>query len=129
MKSILILLSLLFAYQLSGQDPLLQETDSALEGAATKITQEYNDQLALDAKQYILFEQKVEEFLIREETIQENFKGEDKLDKLYKLRKAESLEMRNILTKPQFDLYKRIKQQIQPLAKVNTDKKKGLKNK
>lgn len=129
MKSILILLSLLFAYQLSGQDPLLQETDSALEGVATKITQEYNDQLALDAKQYILFEQKVEEFLIREETIQENFKGEDKLDKLYKLRKAESLEMRNILTKPQFDLYKRIKQQIQPLAKVNTDKKKGLKNK
>lgn len=129
MKSILILLSLLFAYQLSGQDPLLQETDSALEGVATKITQEYNDQLALDAKQYILFEQKVEEFLIREETIQENFKGEDKLDKLYKLRKAESLEMRNILTKPQFDLYKRIKQEIQPLAKVNTDKKKGLKNK
>lgn len=129
MKSILILLSLLFTYQLSGQDPLLQETDSALEGVATKITQEYDNHLALDVKQYMLFEKKVEEFLIREKIIHQNFKGKDKLDMLYKLRKAETLEMRNILTRPQFDLYKRIKQQIQPLAKVNTDKKKGIQNK
>ena len=42
---------------------------------------------------------------------------------LYKLRKAETMEMRNVLTKPQFDLYKRIKPQIQPLAQVSVDDK------
>ncbi|GAB4164171.1 MAG: hypothetical protein Tsb0033_25280 [Winogradskyella sp.] len=102
------------------QDPIIQENNETLENVAISITERYNDELALDAKQYILFQKKVEEFLIREEKIHDKFKGKEKLNKLYKLRKAESLEMRNILTQQQFNLYKRLKPQIQPLAIVET---------
>lgn len=104
------------------QDPVMQKNNESLETIATSITDKYDDKLALDAKQFMLFQKKVEEFLIREEKIHANYKGEEKLDRLYKLRKAESLEIRNILTKPQFTLYKRMKPQIQPLAVVDTEK-------
>lgn len=104
------------------QDPVMQKNNESLETIATSITDKYDDKLALDAKQFMLFQKKVEEFLIREENIHANYKGEEKLDRLYKLRKAESLEIRNILTKPQFTLYKRMKPQIQPLAVVDTEK-------
>lgn len=104
------------------QDPVMQKNNESLETIATSITDKYDDKLALDAKQFMLFQKKVEEFLIREENIHANYKGEEKLDRLYKLRKAESLEIRNILTKPQFTLYKRMKPQIQPLAVVGTEK-------
>ncbi|MHA7843000.1 MAG: hypothetical protein ACX93I_06745 [Winogradskyella sp.] len=104
------------------QDPVMQKNNESLETIATSITDKYDDKLALDAKQFMLFQKKVEEFLIREEKIHTNYKGEEKLDRLYKLRKAESLEIRNILTKPQFTLYKRMKPQIQPLAVVDTEK-------
>ena len=121
MRLLLLLITLLFTYNISAQDPLVQKDNEALEAVAIKITKIYDDQLGLDGKQYILFEKKVEEYLIREENIHNNFSGEEKLDQLYKLRKAESMEMRNVLTKPQFDLYIRIKPQIQPLAKIDTE--------
>jgi hypothetical protein len=121
MRIVVLLLTLLFTYNLSAQDPLIQKDNEALEAVAIKITKIYDDQLGLDGKQYVLFEKKVEEYLIREENIHNNFSGEEKLDKLYKLTKAESMEMRNVLTQPQYDLYLRIKPQIQPLAKIDTE--------
>ncbi|MDN3493698.1 hypothetical protein [Winogradskyella bathintestinalis] len=121
MKTTLFIITFLFTFHLSAQDPILQNRDKALEAVATKITTTYDDQLGLDGKQFTLFEKKVEEYLIREEKIHEEFNGEDKLSKLYKLRKAETMEMRNILTQPQFDLYKRIKSQLQPLAVIDSD--------
>ena len=123
MKPLAIIFTLLFTFQITAQDPILQKENKALESVATTITRAYDDQLELDAKQYVLFEGKVEEFLIREEKIHKEFKRKNRLDQLYKLRKAESLEMRNILTQPQFDLYVRIKPQIQPLAKIEVDDK------
>jgi hypothetical protein len=100
----------------------MQQNNESLETVAASITDKYDDELELDAKQFVLFQKKVEEFLIREEKIHANYNGEEKLNRLYKLRKAESLEMRNILTKPQFTLYKQLKPQIQPLAVVDTKK-------
>ncbi|WP_178988479.1 hypothetical protein [Winogradskyella schleiferi] len=123
MKTTLFILTLLFTFNLSAQDPILQKNNEALQATATKIAKTYDDQISLDGKQFILFEKKIEEFLIKEEDIHENFEGEEKLNLLYKLRKAETMEMRNILTQPQFDLYRRIKPQLQPLAMVNTDDK------
>ena len=105
------------------QDPIMQDNSEVLENVAVSVTERYNEKLALDAKQYILFQKKVEEFLIREEKIHNTLTGEEKLNALYKLRKAESLEMRNILTKHQFDLYKRLKPQFQPLSIVETKEK------
>ncbi|WP_179007018.1 hypothetical protein [Winogradskyella forsetii] len=123
MKTTLFIITLLFTFNLSAQDPILQKDHEALQVTATKIAKTYDDQIGLDGKQFILFEKKIEEFLIKEEEIHENYEGEEKLDLLYKLRKAETMEMRNILTQPQFDLYRRIKPQLQPLAMVNTDDK------
>lgn len=122
MRTILFIFSLFLTFNLSAQDPILQKDNEVLEAIATKITKTYDDQLGLDGKQFILFEKKVEEYLIREEKIHSKFKGEEKLDMLYKLREAETMEMRNVLTQPQFDLYKRIKPQIQPLAKIDVEK-------
>ncbi|WP_426430356.1 hypothetical protein ACPX19_12570 [Winogradskyella sp. HB-48] len=122
MRTLITILFLLFSIVGFSQDPIMQNNDESLESIATSITDKYDDQLALDAKQFILFQKKVEEFLIREEKIHNNFKGEEKLNQLYKLRKAETLEMRNILTQPQFNLYKRLKTQIQPLAVIETKK-------
>ena len=123
MRTVLFILGIVFTLQLSAQDPIMQKDNKALESIATKITKTYDDQLGLDGKQFTLFEKKVEEYLIREEKIHNEFKGKTKLNMLYKLRKAETMGMRNVLTKPQFDLYKRLKPQIQPLAQVSVDDK------
>ncbi|MFD1014790.1 hypothetical protein [Winogradskyella rapida] len=123
MKTILFIISLLFTINLSAQDPILQKDNEALEAVATKLTKTYDEHLALDGKQFILFEKKIEEYLIKEENIHKKFSGEEKLNLLYKLRKAETMEMRNVLRQPQFDLYKRIKSQIQPLAVITTSDK------
>ncbi|MBV7268110.1 hypothetical protein [Winogradskyella luteola] len=122
MKTLILALALLFTIQLSGQDPIMQKDHDALENVATKITKAYDDQIGLDGSQFVPFQKIVEEYLIREETIHKNFKGRQKLDLLYNLRKAESMEIRNVLTQPQFNLYKTIKPQIQPLAKINSKK-------
>ena len=118
MKTSLYLISLFFSLSLFAQDPIMQNDNETLEAIAIKITKTYDHQLGFNGKQFILFEKKVEEYLIREENIHEKFEGEEKLYLLYKLRKAETMEMRNILTQVQFDLYKRIKSQIQPLAVI-----------
>lgn len=122
MKTLLSIFFITFSILGFSQDPIIQNNSESLEAVAASITDNYNDKLALDAKQFVLFKKKVEEFLIREEKIHNTYKGEEKLNMLYKLRKAETLEMRNILTKPQFNLYKRLKTQIQPLAVIETEK-------
>lgn len=120
MKTLTLLITLVFTIQLLAQDPILQKDNEVLERIATSITNTYNKELSLGAKQFILFEKKVEEFLIREDAIHRTYKGKEKLDLIYKLRKAESLEIRNILTQVQFNFYERIKPQIQPLAVIDT---------
>lgn len=119
MKTILYAVVLLFSVsQAYAQDPLLQRNNETLDKVATAITKSYDEQLALDGKQFILFQKKVEEFLIREEKIHNQYSGKKKLDFINELRKAETLEMRNVLTSIQYDLYKKIKPKIQPLATV-----------
>ena len=118
MKPLITILLFLFTLQITAQDPILQHDKDTFEAKASQLTAKYDAQLALDSKQRNLFRRKLEEFLIREKKINEEFEGKEKLNLLYRLRKAESLEMRNILTKPQFDLYKQIKPKLQPLAVV-----------
>ncbi|MGB3605540.1 MAG: hypothetical protein WA775_12760 [Psychroserpens sp.] len=103
------------------QDPMLQQNNPKLDDQATKITQAYNDQLALTGKQFMLFQKKVEEYLIRREEIEKKYTDKDKLDRLFKLQEVETREMNDILTRPQLNLYKEIKSKIQPLATVNKD--------
>ena len=121
MKTLIFIFAVAFTLQLSAQDPIMQKDSESLETIATTITKEYDDRLGLDGKQFTLFQKKVEEFLIREEKLHQSYVGKEKLDLIYKLRKAETMEMRNILTQPQFDLYRRIKSQIQPIAITDVD--------
>lgn len=58
MRLVALIITLLFTFNLSGQDPLIQKDNEALEAVAVKITKIYNDQLGLDSKQYVLFEKK-----------------------------------------------------------------------
>lgn len=118
MRYIILFVFVFISINLNAQDPLLQKSDESLEQVAQKITKSYDDYLGLDGDQFILFRKKVEEFLIREERIHAKFSGKEKLDQLAKLRAAETLEMRNILTQPQMTVYNKVKQKIQPLAVV-----------
>ncbi|MCK8481887.1 hypothetical protein [Psychroserpens algicola] len=101
------------------QDPMLQNDTDELEDQATQITQQYNNELALTSKQFVLFQKKVEEFLIRRETIETKYKGKEKLDLLFTMQEVETREMNDILTRPQLNLYKKIKAKIQPLSVVD----------
>ncbi|MFD1061809.1 hypothetical protein ACFQ1Q_01025 [Winogradskyella litorisediminis] len=106
------------------QDPLLQKDNDKLEKIAMELTRAYDDELNLDGKQFTLFQKKAEEFLIREEKIHRNFSGKEKLDLINELRKAETLEMRNVLTQIQYDRYRKIKPRLQPLGIVEPKQKK-----
>ncbi len=119
MKYLTQILIILISFNLYAQDPYLQQTNAKFESEAQNITKAYNKVLALTSKQFVLFEKKVEEFLIRRKKIENNYKAKEKLNLLYEMQKVETREMNDILTKPQLNLYKRIKPKIQPLDEVN----------
>lgn len=115
MKFLINIFLILLTVQVYAQDPFLQENDETIEKMAKELTETYNKQLALNGKQPLLFQKKIEEFLIRERDIRRQFRGKEMLDLIYKLRETETGEMGNILTRPQLNVYKRIKPSIQPL--------------
>ncbi|MDO1500565.1 hypothetical protein Q2T40_10530 [Winogradskyella maritima] len=122
MRTLIILCIVLFTFNANAQDPMLQFNNEALEEVAYDVTTAYNKHLGMDGRQVTLFQKKVEEFLIREEKIHQNYTGKEKLDLIAELRKAETMEMWNILTQPQMEVYKKWKPTIQPIAKVKSDK-------
>lgn len=123
MKNYVIILLLISTFKGFAQDPFFQKSNKKLEDRAAKITNEYNRELALSGDQILLFQQKVEEFLIRRNKIEKQYKGKEKLDLLLALQLQETAEMHNILTRLQMDVYKRVKPQIQPLEVVDVVKK------
>lgn len=100
----------------------LTPDNEKIEDKAKELTKKYNEQLALRAKEYLLFQKKIEEYLYLAEAIKENYKGTEMLDRLYILQEEEIGEMHNILTRIQWNLYKEIRPEIQPLARVEIDK-------
>ncbi len=122
MKNIIIIISLLL-FSLNGlaQDTFFQQSNDRAKNEAFKITNEYNRELALTGEQQLLFQKKVEEFLIRRYKIEAQFSGKEKLDLLLKMQLVETGEMNDILTRPQLAVYKRIKPDIQPLEVVKSE--------
>lgn len=118
MKKSLLILFLITSISAFSQDTFLQNSNSAAEEEAIKITNLYIPELALTGKQQLLFQKKVEEFLIRRYKIEAQFEGKEKLDMLYKLQQEETREMNNIITRPQLEVYKQVKPKIQPLETV-----------
>lgn len=118
MKAITYLLVLLFSTSLLAQDPMLQKPNESLDEMAKELTFEYNKHLGLNGEQIGLFEIKVEEFLIRRHKIEKQLDGREKLRALYTLQEQETKEMANVLTRPQMDVYIKVKPDIQPLELV-----------
>ena len=104
------------------QDPFLQKSNADAEKKAIELTNQYNLELALTGKQKLLFQQKVEEFLIRRQKAEKNLSGKNKLDFLYQLKEQETAEMGDILTRPQLEVYKQVRPDIQPLEVVGEGK-------
>lgn len=122
MKKFIIISLLLFTVKGLAQDTFFQEANERAKNEAYNITNEYNRHLSLTGEEQVLFQKKVEEFLIRRYKIEKDFTGKEKLDLLLKMQIEETAEMNDILTRPQLELYKKIKPQIQPLETVTTKK-------
>ena len=119
MKSLIIFFMMFTAAIVNAQDTYMQKTSLKQDSIAKNLTATYTDKLALSGKQQLLFQKKVEQFLIEKQKIENDMSGKVKLDALYKIGQEENAEMRDVLTQEQYDLYVRIKPSIQPLEKVN----------
>ncbi len=108
----------MFSSVLSAQDVYTQNNTEIHDAEAERITKEYQKQLSFTGDQFVLFEKKIQEFLIKRSKIEERYTGKDKLDMLYRMQARETVEMKNILTRPQLKVYRRVKNEIQPMAVV-----------
>ncbi|HBY68856.1 MAG TPA: hypothetical protein DEG69_14590 [Flavobacteriaceae bacterium] len=118
MKKLIVFITLFIGFTAFSQDPFLQKDTDNYEMRADALTETYNAELALSSKQELLFKKKIEEFLPRYDAIRKNYEGRDKLNRILSLGEEESAEMRDILTQPQFDLYVKMKEKVQPIGKV-----------
>ncbi len=121
MKKLFLLLFVFTTLSAFSQDPFLQKSSPQAKEEAIKITNLYIPELALTGKQQLLFQQKVEEFLIRRYKIEAAFEGKEKLNLLYQLQQEETDEMKDIITRPQMNVYKKVKPKIQPLETVKKE--------
>lgn len=123
MKKLLdfILLSMFGFLALSGnaQDTFFQKGNETSEERARLLTEAYQPELVMTGDQTLLFEKKLEEFLIREEEIKGlDVSPEDKLVLLTQLSEQQTAEMSNILTRPQLKRFTKVKYKLQPIAVV-----------
>jgi len=118
MKKLVSILILFASISVFSQDTVFQKSNSEAEKEAIELTQEYDLELSMTGKQRLLFQKKVEEFLIRSYKIEANLNGKEKLDLLYQLQQEETSEMNDILTRLQMKVYKKVRPIIQPLETV-----------
>ncbi|HPE83415.1 MAG: hypothetical protein KDC94_03215 [Aequorivita sp.] len=121
MKKIISILMLFISISAFSQDPFLQKSNPEAKKEAIKITDQYIPELSLTGEEQLLFQQKVEEFLLKRYKIEAEFKGKEKLNLLYQLQEEETDDMQDILTREQLQVYKKIKSSIQPLETVSKE--------
>lgn len=121
MKTIFItILITLISYGSYAQYPTRVASDS-IRTEAEQLTHKYSAQLALTGVQIPLFKNVVEEYMLKAEKTIEAFEGRKELDALVELQARETLEMNDILTRLQYQLYKKLKFDYQPLKVIKTD--------
>lgn len=112
----LILFAIFYIFPGLAQDPYLQESSTYTGDRAVELTKAYQDDLGMTIEQSVKFRSKIEEYLIRRNTIREkDLPVKQKLAMLKDLSRMETAEMRNILTLPQYRYYKRLKRKFQPV--------------
>ena len=118
MKTLITLLFLSVATFGYAQLPDTTPSSDRIEAKADDLIAEYNSQLALTSVQLPLFRNVVEDYLQKSEAAKQRYTGREQLDALLELQIDETLKMGNILTSPQYDVYKKIKLKLQPLKTV-----------
>lgn len=119
MKIYTLALALIFTMSSFSQGyPPVDDGSTKTEVMASEIANAYDKQLSMTSEQKALFKVRVEDFLIRRKEIMASTSGKDQLNALVNMQAEETLAMNDILTRPQMDVYKRIKPQIQPLKIV-----------
>ena len=112
----LFFISTIFSY---GQNTVYHDSDPNAEKKAKELAYTYDKQLGLTEKQLLSMEQKIEEFMIKEMKIRESkMSVENKIIALKQNWANESADMTDILTQPQFDLYKKLKVDYQHIEGV-----------
>lgn len=119
MKKLLIAVFFLSTMLSFGQNTVYQDSNANAEKKAKDLAYKYDKQLGLTEKQLLSMEKKIEEFLIKEMKIRESkMSVENKIMALKQNWATESADMTDILTQPQFDLYKKLKVDYQPIDGV-----------
>ncbi|MCX2836529.1 hypothetical protein OQ279_00070 [Salinimicrobium sp. MT39] len=96
----------IFSSLATAQDLTQNSNNPQLEMAAKERVQKWERELSLRAKQALLMEKKFVEFDIKRKKLwKDNISEEERLDRLKNLKILETREVRDILTKPQFDRY------------------------
>lgn len=121
-KFVIPLFIALFTTTLTFSQSIIQgDPSQEIEEFAKERTEEWKLELGLTEKQELLVEQKITEFAMRrEELLQSKMNEEAKKERLLSLQVEESQDMRDILTKPQFERYLAV-QQLR-LEKENNNK-------
>lgn len=89
------------------------EPSEELEEAAREMTERWEEELSLSAKQMSLMEDKFIEFAMKRDRVLQSKMREDlKTQHLIELKELENQDMRDILTKPQFDRYLQLQESV-----------------
>ena len=123
MKTIITLLLMLTVSTTFAQYPQATSERGNTEYQAEQLTDKYNSQLALTSVQIPMFKEVVEKYVKLSNEAKERYNGKQELDALVELQAQETLQMNDILTQPQYRLYKKLKFDYQPLKVVEPSKK------
>lgn len=120
MKNLLSILILCCTISIFGQNTMTQNSDNPeMEEWAEELTNKYSQQLAMQEKQRLLFQNKLVEFKLKEEKIRSSeMSTKEKLAELQFNYQHETKDMADILTQPQLDVYRKLKVDYQPMDPV-----------
>lgn len=91
----------------------------AQEAKANKIVLQFDDELSLTEKQELLFQTKQAEFIAVNESILNSQRTRKEINgMLLALYQEQANEMKEILTQPQYDVYKKVRNKIDPLIVI-----------
>jgi hypothetical protein len=91
----------------------------AQEVKANKIVLQFDDELSLTEKQELLFQTKQAEFIAVNESILNSQRTRKEINgMLLALYQEQANEMKEILTQPQYDVYKKVRNKIDPLIVI-----------
>ena len=125
MKTICTLVIIFFTRLSFAQYPDTIYSNKETRKMAQEITSAYDAQLGLTGRQLPIFQDKIKDYLELSQKIKADYDGKAELDALTQLAVEESLDMKDILTRIQYNVYKKIRQDIQPIkvVKLNDNKK------